>query len=248
MAILEAFEDTKDQDQSRSPPASADASSSTTPRPPADLPESDRRDNDGGNNEKTELELETTAVRFSPEEEASLLAESDELKRQGNLSFGDHDYDNARSKYMQALSICPKYLDNPRSILWSNVSACNARQQKWQDTVDACTHALKLQPNYMKPLLRRAHANEQIASWSSLQQAGDDYKLAHELAPTNETRLALQRLAPKIADAQKRETAEMMSKLKELGNGILRPFGLNTDMFKMQPDGKGGYSMSFSKN
>ncbi|KAK9235222.1 hypothetical protein V1525DRAFT_365460 [Lipomyces kononenkoae] len=250
MATLEAFEDAKEEDQNSqsftdSPPSSAasrsSVSSSPQPPPTEDLPklESDHlSDDDDGER-----------ARFSPEEEASLLAESDAIRQQGNAIFGDHDYDAAREKYEKALAICPKYLDQPRSVLWSNISACHAKQEKWQDTVDACTQALKLQPHYMKPLVRRAQANEKIESWSSLQSAVDDYKLAGDISPTsNQTfTLAIARLQPKIADAQKRETAEMLTKLKELGNGILRPFGLNTDMFKMQPDGKGGYSMSFSK-
>jgi hypothetical protein len=45
--------------------------------------------------------------------------------------------------------------------------------------------------------------------------------------------------------AKEKEVSEMMGKLKDLGNGILKPFGLSTDMFKMQKGDDGGYSMSY---
>ncbi|KAK9493092.1 hypothetical protein V1508DRAFT_116065 [Lipomyces doorenjongii] len=240
MAILEAFEDKPEEQPSQ--PSQESPSTSSSPIPAAE-PHNSEADH-VSDNENNEDKL----VRFAPEEEASLLTQSDEIKRQGNALFADKDYDAAIEKYREALSTCPKYLVQPRSVLWSNISACNAKQEKWKDTVEASTESLKLQPKYMKPLLRRAHANEKLGTWSSLQAAAEDYKLAYEISPTNETRLAMIQIQPKIEEAQKKETAEMLGKLKELGNGILRPFGLSTDMFKMQPDGKGGYSMSFSKN
>ena len=59
---------------------------------------------------------------------------------------------------------------------------------------------------------------------------------------------ALVKLPPRIKQAQEKEMGEMMGKLKELGNGILKPFGLSTDMFNMVKDEKtGGYSMSFNQ-
>ena len=55
-------------------------------------------------------------------------------------------------------------------------------------------------------------------------------------------------LGPRIQAAKEKDTAEMMGKLKELGNGILKPFGLSTDMFKFEKDeATGGYSMSMNQ-
>lgn len=58
----------------------------------------------------------------------------------------------------------------------------------------------------------------------------------------------LLQLPPRTKAAQEKEMAEMMGKLKSLGNGILKPFGLSTDNFQMIKDEKtGGYSMSFNQ-
>ena len=62
-------------------------------------------------------------------------------------------------------------------------------------------------------------------------------------------REALRDLPGRIKECREREMAEMLGKLKEVGNGLLRPFGLSTDMFKVAKDegGGGGYSMSFDQ-
>jgi hypothetical protein len=55
-------------------------------------------------------------------------------------------------------------------------------------------------------------------------------------------------LPPRTKEAQEKEMADMMGKLKQLGNGILKPFGLSTDNFQMVKDEKtGGYSMNFNQ-
>ena len=60
---------------------------------------------------------------------------------------------------------------------------------------------------------------------------------------------ALRQLPPRLEEAKQKEMGEMISKLKQLGNGILKPFGLSTDNFNMVKDEKtGGYSLQFNQN
>ncbi|OQD76438.1 hypothetical protein PENDEC_c004G02391 [Penicillium decumbens] len=102
-----------------------------------------------------------------------------------------------------------------------------------------------------KALIRRAKAKSQIGGWASLQGAAEDYQTlaAMENLPAADQRIvqrALLELPDRIKEAREKEMAEMMSKLKGLGNGILKPFGLSTDNFKFVQDPKtGGYSMNF---
>lgn len=103
----------------------------------------------------------------------------------------------------------------------------------------------------VKALLRRAKARSALGGWANLQGAEEDFKTlngtADRLAPADlrGVRSQLQTLPARVKQAQEQEMGEMMGKLKELGNGLLKPFGLSTDMFKMTKDEKtGGYSMS----
>ncbi|KAL8408384.1 hypothetical protein RB594_006989 [Gaeumannomyces avenae] len=105
-----------------------------------------------------------------------------------------------------------------------------------------------------KALMRRARARSEEGGWSSLAGAEEDYKVLSGMAnlgPADRkvVQAQLRALPPRTKAAQEKETAEMWGKLKQLGNGILSPFGLSTDNFKMVQDEKtGGYSMNFQPN
>jgi tetratricopeptide (TPR) repeat protein len=117
----------------------------------------------------------------------------------------------------------------------------------------------------IRALTRRALSRRRLATWTSLTGAQEDYTLLLSLLLTTTTtntssssssdattltlaRTALHSLPAEINRAKDREMGEMMGKLRELGNGILKPFGLSTDNFKMVRDDRtGGYSMNFEQ-
>ena len=104
-----------------------------------------------------------------------------------------------------------------------------------------------------KALMRRAKAKSEQGGWGNLQGAEEDYKVLAQLTtlPPQDMKIvqaALRSLPPRISTAKEKEMGDMMGKLKELGNGILKPFGLSTDNFKMEKDpNTGGYSMNFNQ-
>lgn len=105
-----------------------------------------------------------------------------------------------------------------------------------------------------KALLRRAKARREVGGWASLQGSFEDYqalsKPPHALTSLDSRTVnaALRELPPRLEEAKTEELADMMGKLKQLGNGILKPFGLSTDNFQFEKDaGSGGYSMQFNQ-
>jgi len=105
-----------------------------------------------------------------------------------------------------------------------------------------------------KALLRRAKARHEVGGWASLQGSLEDYqalsKPPHQLSSLDQkaVQAALRKLPAELDEAKNTEMADMMGKLKQLGNGILKPFGLSTENFQFTKDEKsGGYSMNFNQ-
>lgn len=241
-------------------------------------------------------------ARFSQEEEATLLAQSNGQKAQANNFFGSAQYSQAIGEYDKALSSCPNYLEYEIAVLKSNISACHLKLADWKAAIESASAALdaldRLTPSKSKTenpstegvdsvveiegddeevkeelaklelsdqrkedirrirakaLMRRARARSEEDGWGNLQGAEEDYR---ELAgmtnlPAQDRKIvqqALSTLPARINAAKEKEMGDMMGKLKELGNGILKPFGLSTDNFQMTKDeATGGYSMSFNQ-
>lgn len=80
--------------------------------------------------------------RFPPDEEASLLAESNSIKGNGNQLFGTGSFENALQTYDRALASCPNYLDYEVAVLRSNVAACYLKLEEWKEAIESATKGL----------------------------------------------------------------------------------------------------------
>lgn len=77
-----------------------------------------------------------------------------------------------------------------------------------------------------------------------------DYNKILELDPSSiEAKTHVARLQPIVHERNERMKEEMVGKLKDLGNMILKPFGLSTNNFQLQQDpSTGSYSVNFQQN
>lgn len=250
--------------------------------------------------------------KFPPEEEASMVTASSAHKAEANALFLSEKYDAALTKYDDAVTVCPPYLDYELAVLRSNMAACHLNLKEWKEAITDATISLKrlddleqkekakadqaqkekdeendVEAEIVSPLaakagpplpeavdkeaeaareklanniarirakalLRRGRGRVELGGWSNLEGALEDYKkllsMPKYLGPADKKNAESQikALPARIKTAKEEETAEMWSKLKGLGDGLLKPFGLSTDNFKMVQDEKtGGYSMNF---
>lgn len=84
-----------------------------------------------------------------------------------------------QAKYEEALRIAPESAKKQRAVYYANLAACHLRTKHFEDAVQDSTAALELEPEYVKALLRRAAAYEEL----------DD--LEHALADNTKVRLSL---------------------------------------------------------
>ncbi|NXW72077.1 TTC1 protein, partial [Hirundo rustica] len=104
-----------------------------------------------------------------------------------------------------------------------------------------CFPAVELDPHYIRALLRRAELYEKT---EKLDEALEDYKAVLEKDPSvHQAREAC------MVSLSLSVNFGLICKLKDLGNLVLRPFGLSTENFQIKQDSStGSYSINFVQN
>ncbi|KFO84940.1 Tetratricopeptide repeat protein 1 [Buceros rhinoceros silvestris] len=207
---------------------------------------------DGENSSRKQTELDEEYLleleKDMPEEEKQKRRkESTMLKEKGNEQFKKGDYGEAEDLYTKALQICPACFQKDRAVLFSNRAAAKIKQDKTEAALSDCSKAVGLDPNYIRALLRRAELYEKT---EKLDEALEDYKAVLEKDPSvHQAREACMRLPRQIEERNEKLKKEMLGKLKDLGNLVLRPFGLSTENFQIKQDSStGSYSINFVQN
>lgn len=207
---------------------------------------------DAGDAESEKEEEEDESARqkeeeaLSVEEKEERKQKSQKLKDKGNQLFREASYSEAITCYTQALEVCPLVYHKERAIMFSNRAACRMKEEKYVTAIKDSSKAIELNPHYMKAIVRRAELYEKT---EKLDEALKDHQRVLELDPGQyASRAACLRLDEEIKERNEKLKNEMLGKLKELGNMVLRPFGLSTNNFKLQQDpSSGSYSVQFSQ-
>ncbi|GAB1597353.1 tetratricopeptide repeat protein 1-like [Argonauta hians] len=191
--------------------------------------------------------LEEIEETLSDEEKKERQEQAQKHKENGNKEFKAGNFQEAVKLYSKALQTCPLTFTKDRAIMYSNRAAGFMKMQKNKNAIEDSCSALELNPEYLKAMLRRAELYEKD---DKLEDALQDYKKVVEMDPSQHgARAACLRLPGQIEERNEKLKAEMMGKLKDLGNMFLKPFGLSTDNFQMQQDpNSGSYSVNFKQN
>ncbi|XP_022908822.1 tetratricopeptide repeat protein 1-like [Onthophagus taurus] len=197
--------------------------------------------------EVDEEELKLQQESLTEDQKESLHKEALEFKQIGNEEFKTEKYLESINNYTKALNICPLAYSNDRAIFYCNRAASKMKLQRDDLAIEDCTKAITLNGNYLKAYVRRAKLYE---GKDKLDESLEDYKKILELDPGNgEARAACVRLPPMIHERNEKLKTEMLGKLKDFGNLLLKPFGLSTANFQLQQDpNSGGYSVNFQQN
>ncbi|XP_026213824.1 tetratricopeptide repeat protein 1 [Anabas testudineus] len=209
--------------------------------------DSDLKEDKSGEVEFDDDYLREVEKELTEEEKESRRQQSLTLKEKGNKQFKAGDWSEAERSYTEALGLCPVCFSRERAVLFSNRAAARLHLDLKDQAISDCTRAIDRDPDYLRALLRRAELYEQT---DKLDEALEDYKKVLDRDPNQSSaRQACMRLPQQIQERNEKLKEEMMSKLKDLGNMILRPFGLSTNNFQVNQDqDTGSYSINFVQN
>ena len=194
-----------------------------------------------------ELKILSDLAELPAERRFTLRGEAMCEKEEANDDFKAGRFEESIEKYSTALEKLAEEFDNDRSVLYSNRATAKWKMSQNTAAIQDCSKALQLKRDYLKPRIRRAQCYEALEKY---EEATEDWKIVLEMEPRNDlAHSALRRYPALISERNERLKTEMMGKLKDLGNTVLKPFGLSTNNFKFDQDpNTGGYNIRFEQN
>ncbi|CAB3385293.1 Hypothetical predicted protein [Cloeon dipterum] len=130
-----------------------------------------------------------TVLRLAPDFEKAKVAYKKakltrQLKDEGNQLYNSGKLVEAAEKYTSALEVdALNCVTN--SKLFCNRAAVSAKLNQFQEVIDDCNRALKLDPQYQKALLRRAIAYSELKNY---EEAVKDYEALYKMNRSRENK------------------------------------------------------------
>ncbi|XP_028790466.1 inactive TPR repeat-containing thioredoxin TTL3-like [Neltuma alba] len=130
-------------------------------------------------------------------------------RSRGNDLFGQGKFSEACSAYGEGLKI-----DSSNYVLFCNRAVCWSKLGLWEKSVEDCNHALRIQPNCTKALLRRAVSNSKLERWGD---AIRDYEaLKHELSGDSKVAESLRQAQLALRKSRGEECGSKLVEVEEV--------------------------------
>ncbi|QRW24500.1 tetratricopeptide repeat protein 1 [Rhizoctonia solani] len=187
---------------------------------------------------------EGAAIEFTEEEILDLLSRAELSKSQGNKLYVEDRWEEAKEHYKHGLTCAPKRKHSPPKPTPNGregrLDPRSSTEPESRPPEAESSSSEELSELEKKSASLRAQLNCNVGACcvklgdheGAVKACTEDYTTLLELLPPSSkgsVRVALTRLKPRVQEAKEKETAEMMGKLKDLGNSLLGRFGLSTD-------------------
>lgn len=97
------------------------------------------------------------------ERQEVLLEKARAIKQEGNTLFGEGQYEEALSKYTEAIEVAPDG-HKEQAVYYNNRATCHFKLNRTDDVIADCSAALRIDSDYTKCLLRRAQARAPVSA------------------------------------------------------------------------------------
>lgn len=148
-----------------------------------------------------------------------MLQKLTRTKEEGNAAFKAKDYRKAIELYTQALNVDQANKDMNAKILQNRAQAY-INLKEYDDAVNDCTEALRLDPTYLKAQKIRAKAHGGAGNW---QEAVTDYKAVAEANPGEKgIREDIRRAEFELKKAQRKDFYKILGVSKDANETDLK--------------------------